>query len=263
LLALLATLAACASPPAPTPPPGNTRAPSPSHVPADLGSLAIVTAPARSDAVPGYVPISTTHPLVDPARRMPPNTPVHAIDARGAAGTFTSGEPTKIPFGCDGNQLGVTPLAGRAPLAPGIAWIQFDVAARPKALALSVARKTADTALYVLGDLRIRVERDAQRLDRGILRVLASDQEVGASGFARTLMDGADPSMATLDLAEGGPGIPTPLGGWSIDGSGHLPYLLAIERPGWEGTTIEAWLVERGSLKQIEAMSVYLYQCAF
>ncbi|GEM_PF-3961409 len=260
-IAFLAVLAACSSPTTTSgPPPSNAS--NATHVPADLGSLVIVTASARTDATPGFVPIDSRYPLVDPAHRMPPNTPMRVVDARGTSGAFTSSEPTKIAFGCDGNQLAVTPLVGTTELAPGIAWALHDSDARPSAKAPTISADDA-TATYGFGALTILVERDVVKKDRGVLRFILAGEEVGASGFARTLMDGADPNMSTIDLREGGPNVPVPVGAWSIDGSGRAPFLVAIERPGWEGTSIEAWLVEAHSVKQIEPMTAYLYQCAF
>lgn len=260
-IALLPVLAACSSPTTTSgPPPSNVS--SAAHVPADLGSLVIVTASARTDTTPAYVPINSQYPLVDPAHRMPPNTPMRVVDARGTSGTFTSSDPTKISFGCDGNQLAVTPLVGTVKLAPGIAWALHDSDARPSARVPTISAHEA-TARYAFGGFTVFVERDVVQEDRGRLRFMISGEEVGASGFVRTLMDGADPNMATIDLREGGPNVPVPLGAWSIDGSGNAPFLVAIERPGWEGTSIEAWLVEASSVKQIEPMTAYLYQCAF
>lgn len=255
----LIALAACSSTAAPAPPQNTSSV---TGVPSDLGSLVIVTAPTRTDATPGFVPINAQFPLVDPARRMPPNTPMRVVDAHGTSGTFTSSEPTKIAFGCDGNQLAVTPLMGTTKLAPGVAWALFDSSARPSATAPIVAALDSKAA-YGFDELVVIVERDPQKRDRGLLRFVVRDEEVGASGFVRTLMDGADPSMATIDIREGGPSVPVALAAWSIDGSGHAPYLVAIERPGWEGTSLEAWLVEARSIKQIEPMTAYLYQCAF
>jgi hypothetical protein len=259
-LVLVATLGACSSPTATKPPPQNVTPTSP--IPPDLGSLVIVTTPSRTDATPGFVPITTKFPLVDPARRMPPNTPMQVIDRRGTRGTFTSVEPTTIEYGCDGNQLAVTPLAGTAKLEVGIAWALHDVAVRPSARAPIVVAQDAK-ATYGFGELAVTVERDPQKQDRGLMRFLVDNEEVGASGFVRTLMDGADPKLATIDIREGGPSVPVALAAWSIDGSGHAPFLVAVERPGWEGTSLEAWLVEARSAKQIEAMTAYLYQCAF
>lgn len=257
--ALIAVVIGCSSPSASLPPQNTTTT---TRVPADLGSLVVVTTATRTDETPGFVPINSQIPLVDPARRMPPNTPMHVVDARGGSGTFTSGEPTKIEFGCDGNQLAVTPLSGTKKLEPGVAWALFDSTVRPTATAPIVAA-TEGRAAYGFGALTVIVERDAQKKDRGLLRFVVADAEVGAVGFARTLMDGADPSMATIDLREGGPAVPVALAAWSIDGSGRAPFLVAIERPGWEGTSLEAWLVEERAAKQIEPMTAYLYQCAF
>ncbi|MFN0248338.1 MAG: hypothetical protein ACKV2T_15715 [Kofleriaceae bacterium] len=259
LLVAVLGVAACSSPTT-TQPPQNVEPPP--AIPADLGSLVVVTSPARSDELPGFVPVSTTFPLVDPARRMPPNTTMHVVDARGARGTFTSVEPTKIPYGCDGNQLGVTPLAGTSKLSPGIAWALHDGRFRPTARAPIVVALDSQ-ATYRFDRLTILVARDAQKQDRGLVRFVIDDREVAAVGFVRTLMDGADPSMAIIDLREGGPAVPVALAAWSIDGSGGAPFLVAFERPGWEGTSLEAWLVEAHSAKQIEPMTAYLYRCAF
>jgi hypothetical protein len=254
-------LGACSSrAPSPSQPPSNTLGAS--GVPADLGALVIVTTRAHDDTTPGYVPVSARYPLVDPAHRMPPNTPMRVVDARGTSGTFTSAEPTKIAFGCDGNQLAVTPLTGTTKLSPGIAWALHDASVRPRGRAPIVV-SMPERATYAFDELTVIVERDAKKTDRGLLRFLVHGEQVGADGFARTLMDGADPSMAAIDLREGGPSVPVALAAWSIDGSGHAPFLVAIERAGWEGTSLEAWLVEARSAKQIEPMTSYLYQCAF
>jgi hypothetical protein len=231
-------------------------------MPADLGALVIVTTPTRDDKTPAFVPTNATFPLVDPAHRMPPNTPMRVVDARGDSGAFTSAEPTKIPFGCDGNQLAVTPLTGTTKLSPGIAWALHDAAVHPTGrlpIVVSMPRR----ATYTFDHLTVIVERDAAKADRGLLRFVVDNSEVSSHGFARTLMDGADPSMATIDLREGGPAVPVILAAWSIDGSSRAPFLVAIERPGWEGTSLEAWLVEPQGAKQIEPMTSYLYQCAF
>ena len=143
-----------------------------------------------------------------------------------------------------------------------MAWALHDAVLRPTAQRPIIGALPAQ-ATYTFGDLIVRVERDATKKDRGLMRVLVAGREVAAAGFARTLMDGAEPALATLDLREGGPAIPVPLAAWSIDGSGHAPFLVAIERPSWEGTSLEAWLVEAASARQIESMTAYLYQCAF
>lgn len=258
---LAATLGACSSrPPSSSPPPSN--AVGPTGMPADLGALVIVTTPVHDDAAPSFVPTNAKFPLVDPAHRMPPNTQMRVVDARGTAGTFTSAEPTKIAYGCDGNQLAVTPLVGTAKLRPGIAWALHDAFVHPSGRAPIVV-SMPERATYTFDNLSVIVERDPQKKDRGLLRFVVRDNEVSAHGFARTLMDGADPAMATIDLREGGPAVPVVLAAWSIDGSSNAPFLVAIERPGWEGTSLEAWLVEARGAKQIEPMTAYLYQCAF
>lgn len=259
-LLLACTSLACSSPAAPAAPPRNVS--STTTIPPDLGSLVIVTAPARTDTTPRFVPITTRWPLVDPALRMPPNTPMQVIDGRGTRGSFTSAEPTKIDYGCDGNQLAVTPLVGPTKLEPGVAWALHDAAVRPTGR-LPIINAADAKLVYGLGTLTVTVERDRVKRDRGLVRFVVGDREVGAIGFVRTLMDGADPSLATIDLRTGGPSVPIVLAAWSIDGSGNAPYLVAIERPGWEGTSLEAWLVEASAAKQIEAMTAYLYQCAF
>lgn len=260
-LVLFALLAACSSSATTAPPPVQNATVAP-RIPTDLGSLVIVTASARTDGVPAFVPIKTPYPIVDPTAKLAANTTANVVDARGASGTFTSSAPAKIAYGCDGNQLDVTPLAGTATLSPGVAWALVDRSVRPSASAPIIVTMPAKAA-YGFGDLSITVERDAKKQDHGQLRFTVNDTTVADVPFERQLMDGADASMKILDMREGGPAIPVALAAWSIDGSGHAPYLVAIERPGWEGTTLEAWLVEARSAKQLEAMTTYLYQCAF
>lgn len=256
----LVMLAACTTRAAAPPPPQNTVAVP--RIPADLGAIVLVTAPVRADTTPTYVPITTAFPIVDPMQRIAPHRRVHVVDEHGYAGDFVSGPHATIKHGCDDHKLAITPLVGTARMKPGVAWAVFDSSVHPTAVPIATQSAPA-LARYTFPGLTIEVKRNPTKLDRGTVQFIVDNDPGLVYGFERALMDGADPSLATVDLSAEGPGIPVPRAAWSIDGSGDPPLLVTIERPGWEGTQFEVWLVDGKSVKPLESMRVYLYQCAF
>lgn len=227
-----------------------------------LGWIGLATVPARTDEL-AYIPVNAAHPLVVPvADHAAPAGTVSVVGMRGTPTPFTAGAKTQIRFGCEDNQLDVIPFAGPR-LPPGPAWIlppNPPPTWAPAPLAITQTRATPAASQYAIGPLTLDLARTQDPL-RGTLTITRDGRKVHTAPFERQLMDGAEPSMATLDLSEYGPGIPTPVGAWAIAADG--PFLLAVLQPGWEGVTLAPLLVDDAGAHPIEAMTMYLYYCAF
>lgn len=227
-----------------------------------LGTIGLATYPSHGVADHAFIPISAEHTLVVPGETtIKPGDPVTALGLTGEPTRYTALAPTKILFGCDGNMLDVTPLRGPR-LPPGPAWIlptPLPAGWSPAPLAIRRTSAAPASSRYTIGPLTLDLVRHAPL--RGSLTITREGRTVHAKKFERQLMDGAPPEMRTIDLSSSGPGIPLPVGAWTIAPNG--PVLLALLQPGWEGATIEALLVETASTQPVEAMSLYLYSCAF
>ncbi len=223
-----------------------------------LGWLALAT--ATTDAKDeGFGPTNNDHPLVTTVARGELPASVSAIGPAGAMQTFITGAATEVLYGCDGNKLGVTALAGPR-LTPGAAWIlppARPTSWQPTALAITTKAKSPAQHSYAIGPLALELVRTADL--KGTLTIQRDGRAVHTAPFERQLMDGAEPGP--IDLAEGGPGIPEPIAAWSIADNG--PILLVLTQPGYEGMTLRPVLVEATSARAIEAMETYLYSCAF
>jgi hypothetical protein len=235
---------------------------------APLGELALATTPAFDERTePGidreraaYVPVSTDHPVVTLAE-VPVGATLSVLGVAGGVARFTAGARTEIQFGCEQNTLAVTPLAGpRLPAGP--AWIlprplPATWALSPLAIAPSSATETSRR--YTVGPLTVELTRTAPA--RGTLAIQRAGRTVHTVPFERVLMEGAAPELATIDLRSDGPGIPAPIGAWSLAPGG--PALVVLLQPGWEGATLATFLVEESTARAVESMTTYLYYCAF
>jgi hypothetical protein len=75
-------------------------------------------------------------------------------------------------------------------------------------------------------------------------------------------MAGADADP--LDLAPPGVAIPVPVAAWSIGPGGDGgPILLVLQVPSYEGVHLTSILVEADRARELSAMAVDLYRCAF
>jgi hypothetical protein len=73
-------------------------------------------------------------------------------------------------------------------------------------------------------------------------------------------MEGADP--APLDLSEGrAPGIPVPEAVFELGPDG--PYLVVVDRSGYEGVAFDTLLVDGDKARPVETLGIGLYYCAF
>lgn len=224
-----------------------------------LGWIGLSPAPAPT-ADASYLPITTQHAVVvphDPGRPLPPR--VAAVATRGAIARFTTGAVTRLRYGCEDNTLELVPLAGpRVP--PGPVWVlppRMPAGWQPTPLALRAGRASAAARTYVAEPLTIELAR--QDASRGTLTIARAGRTIHTRPFERHRMEGADPSP--IDLAEGGPGIPEPIAAWSIAPGG--PILLVLSQPGYEGVTLAALLVEAERARPVDALTTYLYACAF
>ncbi len=263
LIAAAATLAACnARSPAP---PRNT-APGTATLEVDrsqpLGWLALATAPTQDDEAAPYAPVSATYPLVATAEAAQLPATANVVGTRGGVQAFQRGAPTNLPYGCDQNQLAVTPFTGPR-LPPGPAWI-LPPSAPPTwqvaPLALTSHEASAAHHRYTIGSLTLDLARTADT--RGTLTLTRDGRTVHREDFERVTMEGADESP--IDLAAGGPAIPEPAAAWSLaDDAAGGPVLLVLSVPGYEGSSLRALLVQATATRVLEDMSVYLYACAF
>lgn len=262
LLALTA-IAACGRPPPPIV--ANTaEAATPTLAPAQpLGWLGFGTTAARGDDGPSYAPASAAHALVATATDPALPARVEVVPGRGAVEAFTRGERTKVPYGCDGNQLEVTAFDGPR-IAPGVAWILppgRPASWAPAPLAITSRTATAGRRGYTIGPLAVELERTAPLA--GTLTIARDGGVIHRQPFDRVVMDGADD--APIDLTFGGPGVPEPAAAWALAGAGASgePILLVLLVPGYEGVSLHALVVEASAARGLDAMSQYLYACAF
>ena len=262
---MLLLLLACSSPR--EHPPSNVAAPTAVRVrPTDpLGAIGLATAPGPGPTEAPIAIVSRAHPVVVPGTERTLPASVAAIGARGGVVRFTAGAPARVPFGCDDHQLDVLPLAGPR-LPPGPVWILPPAPPptwAPAPLAITATTTSTTARGYAVGPLTVELVRDRDP-SRGTLTIARAGRPIYSAPFERVLMDGAEPAMATLDLAEPGPGIPAPIAAWSIAaGAPNGPILLVLLRPSWEGYALEAVLVDAASAAPINALSTYLYSCAF
>lgn len=263
ILGLGLGVAACggAQPQAPSnvaPPAGLTIPPT-----QPLGWLGLAPAPAGESELPSYLPVHATFPLIVTPALMDLQAP--QLSAIGTSGKLTTYQPavtTQIPFGCDNNELEVTPFIGKR-LPPGVAWILPPGAPstwKPEALPVRVVASAPEQARFTVGALGLELARATDTT--GTLSITHAGRTIYTQPFERSLMDGAPPEASVLDLRERDlPGIPSPVGAWSIVPGG--PILLALHTPGWEGSSLSALIVEDERARTADALTTYLYRCAF
>ena len=265
-------IAACGTPREPAPPPTALTAPAPAvgritvAPTAPLGSLALALAPTSPTTPVGEIAGSFL-PARDVASvaslgTLAPGARVSVLGMAGGPVAYTAGARALVPYGCDGNTLEVTPLAGPAQ-ALGIAWVlpaPLPAGWAPAALAVTWTRRERARVGLRLGDLDVELVRTAPL--RGTLAIARAGRVIHRAPFERQLMDGAPPELATIDLTDvGGPGVPLPVGAWTLAPGG--PVLLALVLPGFEGVTLSGLLVDEAGAAPVPALEQYLYGCAF
>ncbi|HVK85694.1 MAG TPA: hypothetical protein VM513_16355 [Kofleriaceae bacterium] len=258
-----------------TDPPRNVVTTTTVHVaPTDpFGWIGFAPSATNDSDVPSYLPRHVRYPLVlagDATRRpygevrlpLPASGRVVAVGTSGGGSTYTAHASMTVPFGCDGNTLEVTPFTGR-PLPPGPAWVLPAGAPStwsPQGHAPRVVSATSDRARFELGPLEIELVRRTP--SEGDLVVKRGTRTVYSAEFTRTAIDGADPASLTVDLLDRDtPGIPSPIGGWTIAPGG--PILVVFHTPSWEGSHLTALLVDDEHANAVLSLAQYLYRCAF
>lgn len=256
----LCIIAACASQPAA--PPQNVVSAAGPHLTIGrdqpLGWIGLAPRPTRTSG--DWLPAGTQAVLVPmPAEGLTAGTMLSAIDTTGNTARVTAGAPTKVPYGCDGNQLDVVAFTGAKP-APGPVWLLPPTAPaiwRPRPIAIQSPAATEAHRRDTVGPLALDLERsDAAH---GTLTIARDGRVLHRAAIARAPMEGADPDP--LDFTQPGVAIPIPVAAWSfVDGG---PILLVLRVPSYEGTHLTAILVEEDAARELPALATYLYRCAF
>jgi hypothetical protein len=185
-----------------------------------------------------------------------------AIASAGAIGHVTARSAIKVSYGCDDNKLDVVPLDGPR-FAPGPVWVLpagGAAAWRPAPVHIVPTRATSKQRVYTIGPIAITLTAIDDR--SGVAQVSRDGITLTTFDIARGEMDGDE---GTFDLAGAAPslGVPSPIGAWQLGGGVAAPFLIAVTTPSHEGFHLSAYLVEMRAIREVEAMSRYLYSCAF
>jgi hypothetical protein len=257
-----AWLAAACAGPASAPPhnaardTGEPTAIAPGH---PLGWIGIAprTTPEPGDWLPAG-PQAVIVPL--PTEGLATGALLSAIDAAGHVLHVTAGAPSKLPYGCDQHQLDVVALAGgRA--TPGPVWLlppEVPASWQPRALEIGAPVAVGEASRRdAVGPLVLQLTRsDATH---GTLAIARGGRTIYTAPIAREPMEGAP--AEPLDFRHPGVAIPVPAAAWSLGAGGAI--LLALRVASYEGTHLTPILVEADRARELTAMAVYLYSCAF
>jgi hypothetical protein len=258
--ALVVLVAGCGAQAAP-PHNGAREATSPLTIAPDqpLGWIAIAPRAARApgDWIPAG-PQAAVLPM--PSEGIAAGTTLSAIDTAGRVTRVTADGAAKVPYGCDSNQLDVVAFTGDRS-APGPVWLLPPAAPeawQPHALAIvSPVSAVEDRRRDTVGPLTLELARsDATH---GTLAIMREGRAVHKLAIERAAIEGAD--AGPLDLSQPGVAIPVPVAAWSLVDGG--PILLVLLVPSYEGIHLTALLVEAGAARELPALAVYLYRCAF
>ena len=224
-----------------------------------LGWIGIAPRPTRSSG--DWLPAGSQAVLVPmPAEGIAAATMLSAIDTTGNTARVTAGAPTKVPYGCDGNQLDVIAFTG-AKATPGPVWLLPPTAPaiwRPRSIAIvSAAAATEARRRDTVGPLSLDLERSDDA--HGTLTIARDGRVLHRAAIARAPMAGADPDP--LDFTQPGVAIPIPVAAWSVVDGG--PILLVLRVQSYEGMHLTAILVEEDAARELPALATYLYRCAF
>lgn len=258
---LLLVAAACSSQPAGAPQNvSNAAIPRVAIAPDQaLGWIGIAPLPARDAG--DWIPAGTQAVLVPaPAEALTAGTTLSAIDTSGSVTRVTAGAPTKVPYGCDNNQLDVVAFTG-GKSAPGPVWLlppSTPASWSPRSLAIvSPVAATELRRRDTVGPLTLELERTDGT--HGTLKIVRDGRALHTVAISRGTMEGADASP--LDLRHPGVAIPEPVAAWSFADGG--PILLVLLVPSYEGLHLKPLLVEDAGARELPAMATYLYRCAF
>lgn len=225
---------------------------------AELGELAIM----GTEGGPGsWVPAASFPFIVEGMLREGKGPPPswRAFDGRAREATLTYGDATRIAYGCDGNEMPVTRLTGKATLDPGLVWLAPRTAPwKPRAAAITKPRPAAIARRELaVGDYTIEIVRTTPTT--GVVNLVhLGDRMVHQMTFERGHMDGAPDEP--IDLIAGGVGVPVPEVAWELD-RGRLLVVFRVQS--YEGVHFKTVVVGPDRGRTVESMGLYLYQCAF
>lgn len=261
---LAAWLAGCGEPSAVSAPVQNTApAVLAAALPSDaaLGELGIAPSAKRDQG--SWLPSGPGPFMVEAALREgkgPPPTWI-AIDTAGTEARLTYGDTTKVPYGCDGNQMTVSQLSGDgSKLKPGLLWLRpvESAAMAPKSVAIvNGARVTAARRDLTIGPVVVELVRTDPKL--GVANFAWRGKRVHQMKIERHDMDGAD-NAVPMDFVEGGVAVPVAEAAWTI---GDDAVVIVLRVAGYEGTSFKTVVVNGETGRVVETMGMYLYQCAF
>ncbi|MCW5806273.1 MAG: hypothetical protein KIT31_28160 [Deltaproteobacteria bacterium] len=169
------------------------------------------------------------------------------------------GTATKVKYGCDDNRLDVVPLAGPS-FREGVVWVLPPGGAAawtPAAMAITVKSSTPKQRAFAIGGVVLTLT--ATDPMHGVLQISRDGTTVLTVDFEHGAMEGDE---SELDLA-GGVGVPEPVAAWRLGEGADAPLLVATATPSHEGVHLAAYLVEARTSREVDAMTRYLYLCAF
>jgi hypothetical protein len=233
-----------------------------------LGVLALPAGAERPEEAPYWMANAPSAAAVVPvdaatATALATGTTYTAVTAGGAAPVeLTAGAPTTIGYGCDQNDLSVVPLTGPASPKPGLLWVlpaPMPAGWSPRSHVVVGARDARER-------LRVRaaavsfelVRRD---MTRAQMRISVRQHPVHLEEVEAYVMDGADP--IDLDFTQEGhvPGVPMLEAVFSFGDAG--PYVVVLDRSGYEGVAFQTLLLQDGKAREIESLGLGAYYCAF
>ncbi|HEY4176944.1 MAG TPA: hypothetical protein VGM90_08945 [Kofleriaceae bacterium] len=267
---LLLLLVACGHPAAKVDAPTNTAADTngaaPSVDESKLGGLVLV--PSVGENAITYTPHADAFAF-DTNKAVTAGAKRTLVGMGGERTTVVAEQASALPYGCDNNSLEGTPLSpvdNKARLPAGVAWmLPADSTWTVSPLKIERGAHAAKFELYRLGPLALDLRRTQP--SEGTATIQSRGASLVVETFKRELMDGAEPALATIDFSDPDMRlqIPVPVAGWALSANG--PYLVVLHTQGFEGASLETFLVDvrpdHQRVAKIESMAVYLYQCAF
>lgn len=268
-LTLLAAAAACGSgSSSPTAPIRNTtvEGPASSRLAIDartpMGTLGLAAVQIREEGLPYWVPIIQAAPVIAPVEsKLVVGGSYTVVTPDGLASeTLRADTAVYVKYGCDENTAEIIPLDGPW-TTPGVVWIIPDPVPAtwaPLGEPLTATETTRDRRHWTAGPLALTLD----RTDDSHATFTIRDNGAAAhhERAERYLMAGAGDSPIDL-TADRWPGIPKPVAVFRFAADG--PYLVVLDRSGYEGVTFETLLVGAGDVRKVESMSFSLYYCAF
>lgn len=269
LAGAMAVLAGCPAERTAAVPPSNRPVAEPATVTAadPLGWIAIVPpgVPWQDPPPPpgrtGWLPeVDGVMALVPAQGPLPPaGTRVRVLDVIHEPAEAIVGAVREIPYGCDGGTLEATVLEADARLAGDLAWVlpqAVPPAWRPRGRPIERGEATATRRTWRIDTLAFELERVDAAAAR--LRVHEGDRRIGEARFERAAMAGAERGPLALDERQ--VGMPEPEVAFALTDDG--PWLVVMLVPGHEGVSLVTYLAG-ARLEKVDAMTAYLYQCAY